>query len=73
MTRYWLLLERDKPGSKWHVQFGDYDHAVVKQERDDRADSWPYPARHNMRVYAINDADSVTANAALAALNMLAE
>lgn len=37
MKRYYTLAE--KTGGKWAPQFGDYDRAVVNQEKQDWLDS----------------------------------
>lgn len=36
---YHLLLLRDEAGQPFYIQFGDYDHAVVKQEFQDHIQS----------------------------------
>lgn len=38
--RYFTLLVKE-PQGKWSPQFGDWDKAVVAQERDDVKDDWP--------------------------------
>jgi hypothetical protein len=32
---YFTLLERDHPGDRWAIAFGDYQRSVVAQEMDD--------------------------------------
>lgn len=48
MRIYHTLLERIN--GVWLPQFGDHDKAVVRQERVDMHESYPYPKLKDMRI-----------------------
>lgn len=71
--RYYLLLERDGPGARWDVQFGDYDREVVDQERRHMHDTWRSPRLSDLKVISVDADDSVSIKATLDALNTFVE
>lgn len=52
---YYTLIERDSLTEPWTPQFGDYDRSVVKMERRDRHESYPFPKLTNMMVICTYD------------------
>ena len=65
---YYILAEREADTRKWILNFGDYERAVVKQERLDYADSADCLLR-DLKVVAVNGDTQADVDAAIAALN----
>jgi hypothetical protein len=62
---YWVLYVYDN--ERWHVEFGDYDRATVKAERDDYRSH--YKAKHLTIVAAPADDVNGAIERVLSSLN----
>lgn len=67
---YFTLVFNEGPhlSEPWAIAFGDYDKAVVEQERDDLMDSWGAAKKH-FKVIRTDSAKQALIDAEVAKLN----
>jgi len=66
---YYTLLTRDNATSKWHPQFGDYDRAVVVEERAVCCESQMGPRKSDTHILKTSSDEQHVISAAIDALN----
>jgi hypothetical protein len=64
--KYFTLVSRGPDDTRWAIEFGDYDRACVRQERDDMKDG--HYCDHVFRILETAD-DQASIDAEVAKLN----
>ena len=67
--KYYIVIGFNIHADAWELIFGDYDHIVAYEERDDVRDGWSGNEYHSIQVVTLSQDNQAAIDTYIATLN----